>query len=474
VNGMLFFRADDGTSGSELWMSDGTADGTVMVKDINPGSDSSYPYYLTEVNGRLFFSPYDGNNGRELWMSNGTADGTVMVKDINPGSGSSYPLYLTEVNGTLFFSPDDGTSGSELWLSNGTADGTVMVKDIKPGSGSSYPSYLTNVNGTLFFRANGGTSGSELWMSDGTADGTVMVKDINPGSGSSYPSYLTEANGTLFFRADDGTNGQELRGLELGFDAYEPNITVNTKKAKVSWDHNDIHLDGQLYFPKGVWTDNLNPGGSAVITLAGVEVTNQSVNFEIKGKKNDKWKYKDKENFYGNIKEFKIDWKGAKFNYHGDEGLHIHTHLIDGTDTTFCIHSGHVSGAFTVTINETMLAYDEWRNITTDVEYEPQKDDNTHVHFTIPFQLTSDMTIEVSGAIKLNINVANYYKEGFAKIKLVSIFNSELFHDGTDSLSASLGYVITLGDGMDMISVSDLMGVEKGWTKKDDKHWEYK
>ncbi|BBH39037.1 hypothetical protein myaer102_15570 [Microcystis viridis NIES-102] len=67
-----------------------------LVKDINPGS--SNPYDLTAVGNTLFFAASDGVNGRELWKSDGTAAGTVLVKDINPGSGfytSSNPRYLT-------------------------------------------------------------------------------------------------------------------------------------------------------------------------------------------------------------------------------------------------------------------------------------------------------------------------------------------------------------------------------------------
>ena len=66
----------------------------------------------------------------ELWKSDGTAAGTVMVKDINPGSGNSAPLSLTNVNGKLYFAANDGADGDELWKSDGTAAGTLMVKDI--------------------------------------------------------------------------------------------------------------------------------------------------------------------------------------------------------------------------------------------------------------------------------------------------------------------------------------------------------
>ena len=69
---------------------------------------------------------------RELWKSDGTAAGTVMVKDINldPYSWGGSPRNLTDVNGTLFFAADDDVHGFELWKSDGTADGTVMVREI--------------------------------------------------------------------------------------------------------------------------------------------------------------------------------------------------------------------------------------------------------------------------------------------------------------------------------------------------------
>jgi ELWxxDGT repeat protein len=228
VNGTLFFVATEGTTGRELWKSDGTAAGTTLVKDIFPGRNSPYPRYssypsdLTNVNGTLFFAADDGKTGRALWKSDGTAAGTTLVKDMAQGSGGYDPGYLTNVNGTLFFQASDGTHGAELWKSDGTAAGTTLVKDIYPGSSwvyhndyfgggwtyetnSSIPGNLTNVNGTLFFAARDGTHWFELWKSDGTAAGTTLVKDIFPGSVGSYPRYLTNVNGTLFFAAWDST-----------------------------------------------------------------------------------------------------------------------------------------------------------------------------------------------------------------------------------------------------------------------------
>jgi ELWxxDGT repeat protein len=220
INGTLFFTAENGINGRELWKSDGTAAGTVMVKDILPGYGPSYPGNFTNVNGTLFFSATNGTSGYELWKSDGTAAGTIMVKDINPGAMDAFinfPSFFTNVNGTLFFTANDGTSGEELWKSDGTNAGTVLVKDIWPGSGGSSPVSLTNVNSTLVFAAYDEISGGELWKSDGTRAGTVLVKDIWPGSGSSgagrpisFAGNVTELNGTFFFSANDGLSGLEL------------------------------------------------------------------------------------------------------------------------------------------------------------------------------------------------------------------------------------------------------------------------
>ena len=100
-----------------------------------PGT-AALPSYLTNVNGTLFFAADDGTHGGELWKSDGTAAGTVAGQGHQPGQRQlRLPYNLTNVNGTLFFAADDGTHGSELWKSDGTAAGTVLVKDINPGSG---------------------------------------------------------------------------------------------------------------------------------------------------------------------------------------------------------------------------------------------------------------------------------------------------------------------------------------------------
>ena len=77
-----------------------------------PAAPTPAPTALANVNGTLFFAADDGTHGVELWKSNGTAAGTVLVADINPGSANSAPTALADVNGTLFFAADDGTHGT--------------------------------------------------------------------------------------------------------------------------------------------------------------------------------------------------------------------------------------------------------------------------------------------------------------------------------------------------------------------------
>jgi len=214
VSGILYFQANDGIAGIELWKSDGTEAGTVRVKDIRPGAGSSSPAFLTNVNGNLFFSAMEATTGTELWKSDGTEAGTTRVKDINAGSGSSSPSFLTAVNGTVFFSALEPTTGAELWKSDGTDAGTVRVKDINAGAGSSSPIGFTVLSGILFFSAFDATAGRELWKSNGTAEGTVLIQDIDPGpgSGASLPGgipAIVNVGRSIFFGASDGILGLE-------------------------------------------------------------------------------------------------------------------------------------------------------------------------------------------------------------------------------------------------------------------------
>lgn len=202
----ILFTANDGTNGRELWITDGTTNGTNLVKDIMPGSNNGPYEYFTRMGNEVFFMSDDGVNGYELWKSDGTTSGTQMVKNINPsGNGMQMPVslyrrYTAVLNGYLYFVATDGALGYELYKTDGTTAGTSLVKDIYPGSNSSAPESFMVVNGFLYFTANNGSSGKELWKTDGSSAGTVLVKDFTPlTAASTNPDYLTVLNNKIYF-----------------------------------------------------------------------------------------------------------------------------------------------------------------------------------------------------------------------------------------------------------------------------------
>jgi ELWxxDGT repeat protein len=225
INNALYIVATDTVHGYELWKSDGTAAGTVLVKDINPSGDGA-PRFITDWNGTLFFNADDGSHGRELWKSDGTTAGTSMVKDIRAGSSGSDPSWLTVFNNALYFmaAGDDGTR--QLWKSDGTEAGTALLAVLNPtgngdslyfaiggdwyGSGYYDNAHFQIVGNYFYFHAIDGVHGLELWRSDGTAAGTSMIKDINPGSGGCDIRSLRAVSGKLLYTVTLPAHGNEI------------------------------------------------------------------------------------------------------------------------------------------------------------------------------------------------------------------------------------------------------------------------
>jgi trimeric autotransporter adhesin len=238
--GTLFFSADDGSNGVELWKSDGTTVGTVLVKDIYTGINgmfpaSSSPDNLIYYNTFLYFTAID-INGISLWRSDGTAAGTILIKTLNAYSSSS--VYLNDFiifKNKLFFVLDNGMNGAELWSSDGTAAGTNLFKDIRVGITGSTPKYLTANATTLYFSAETDTEGRELWKSDGTAAGTVIVNDLNIsifGPISSNPQNLTFVGNQLFFSCIT-SNPSLFSSFDYGRELWRTDGTVaNTLMVK--------------------------------------------------------------------------------------------------------------------------------------------------------------------------------------------------------------------------------------------------
>jgi ELWxxDGT repeat protein len=115
-----------------------------LLKDIGP-SDSYYRFDLTSLNGSLFFSANDGTHGYQLWTSNGTTAGTFRVTDLSR-AGTTGPTVnnLANMNGTLFFTATDVAHGSEPWIVVPSAASAARnVASFSPGAIAESP--LTGV-----------------------------------------------------------------------------------------------------------------------------------------------------------------------------------------------------------------------------------------------------------------------------------------------------------------------------------------
>lgn len=161
VGSTLFFTA----YGTEVWKVDETLGGALLVTDFRRLGFSTSCHSLLGVRDRLYLVANDGTHGHELWVSDGTADSTVLVKDIRVGnsSASSFPSKMTALGDILYFMADDGIHASELWRSDGTSAGTYRVSRFVGNNESSYQPSVVATQTRLFFTGFDEIIGGELW-----------------------------------------------------------------------------------------------------------------------------------------------------------------------------------------------------------------------------------------------------------------------------------------------------------------------
>src|SRR5205085_3490141 len=133
LDDVLYFTANDGAHGLELWKSDGTELGTQIIVDLFPPNGSASDP-LAVIQGKIFFSGYDpSTTGFEYYISDGTVPGTSILMDINPGAGIGAPGGTSPVilQDKLYFHATDGTGSSGLWKTDGTTGNTSLVKYVQ-------------------------------------------------------------------------------------------------------------------------------------------------------------------------------------------------------------------------------------------------------------------------------------------------------------------------------------------------------
>jgi ELWxxDGT repeat protein len=287
MGNVLFFSANTASNGVELWKTDGTPAGTVMIKDINPGTADSDPDHFFVLGNQMFFTANDGVVGRELWITDGTESGTILLADIRPGASSAFESFFLTLDfrdfyvfqNHLFFRAYTSTDGLELYKSDGTPAGTGLVKSISPGANDGCQGDFAVLNGELYFVGFTSNYGGEIWKTDGTGSGTVAVTTTL----NTTPEDLTVLGNHLIFIGDDGVSGREpwiSDGTEMGtillkdtdpspgsgglsHDLLTPERRFFVSGTKAYFSVRDAQYDSQ------VWVTNGTPGGTIKLKSIG-------------------------------------------------------------------------------------------------------------------------------------------------------------------------------------------------------------
>jgi ELWxxDGT repeat protein len=266
VKGTMYFYGNEGspTSAFDLFKTDGTAAGTVVVKSaIIPYTTFGSPInYFSDFNGTVVFATNTNNVGFQLWKTDGTSSGTAAIKTFTNAThgANSFPQRFTTVGSTLYFSADNG-NGVELWKSDGTTAGSSEVIDLYPGSYSGGGSTFQNSGlvdgapfigfmGKVYFVGANGSTPPAIYSSDGTASGT---KSFFFGSG--IIDFFTVFNNTLYFDDDHG-NVYKTDGLS-------PAVQITG----VTGVKNSLILNNKLYFSG---TNLYSSDGTLIKANAGI------------------------------------------------------------------------------------------------------------------------------------------------------------------------------------------------------------
>ena len=199
----LLFPAPHEELGRALWGSDGTPEGTVDLP-FSFGSLSG-PNDLTVVGDRAFFTTVGSFGISRLWITDGTAEGTEVVKQLC-NDCYVHASNLTVMGDRLFFVASDSIHGREPWISDGTPEGTQMLADLVAGADSSAPNSVAMLGNTLYGTLSTQCAGAMcLFRTDGTPAGTRLAPELFPPLAEGNPLRVQVAGSTLYLRTRGGS-----------------------------------------------------------------------------------------------------------------------------------------------------------------------------------------------------------------------------------------------------------------------------
>lgn len=217
MGGKIYFTANNGTIGEEMFVYDGTND-PVPAFDLTLGPDSARPDNYTVIGNKLYFTATTASEGQELYVYDGT-NSPSRLTDINTGSAGSVYGPMIAYNSKLYFVGNTPANGSELWQYDPLIDTATLIADIDSGQSSSNPANLSVINGKIYFSATTFAYGRELYVYDGNNSPTRLT-DIYPGSISSLTPTHSNAfawfNNKLYFTGRDTTGENHLYSYDQG------------------------------------------------------------------------------------------------------------------------------------------------------------------------------------------------------------------------------------------------------------------